>query len=99
MPNMLNGVAGSSHSCNRSAALRPIARNWQAAREILAGLMLKDRVDLPETAGEYNCSDAAPGVDHDLVERIRRSIAARDYLTPEKIDVTVDCIYRELFGR
>lgn len=36
---------------------------------------------------------------HPLLERICHSIAAGDYLTSEKIDMTVDCIYRELFGR
>jgi hypothetical protein len=34
-----------------------------------------------------------------LVQRIRRGISAGNYLTPEKIDKVVGCVYRELFGR
>jgi hypothetical protein len=98
MPNMLDGAAGSSHICTRSAALRPLARKRRMAREVPAGLMPEDRIDLPEAA-EDNCCDDAPRVDRELVEGIRQSIEAGDYLTSEKIDVTVDCIYRELFGR
>ena len=98
MPNVLNGVATSNHICSCSAALCPLAREGRAAREVPAGLTSEDRVDLSEVAVEDNCSQDAPGFRRELVERIRRSIAAGDYLTSEKIDVTVGCICHELFG-
>ncbi len=98
MPNMLDGAAGSSHIGSRSAALRPLARERRAAREVPAGLMREDRVELSTAAGEANRCPDTPRIRDELVERIRRNIAAGDYLTSEKIDVTVDCIYQELFG-
>jgi len=52
----------------------------------------------PEAPGEgHHGQPAQP--DRLSVERIRASIAAGLYLTFRKIDVTVDCICRELFGR
>ena len=98
MPNMLDGAASSSHICSRSAALRPLAREQRVAREVPAGLMREDRVEWSTAAGEGNCCPDTLRIRHESVERIRRSIAAGDYLTPEKIDVTVDRICQELFG-
>ncbi len=96
MPTVLDEVAVSSHIGSRAAALRPLAREGRGAREVPAGLMAEDRVELSTAAGEGNRCPDTPRVRDELVERIRRSIAAGDYLTPDKIDVTVGCIYQEL---
>ena len=98
MPNVLDRVAGSSHRCGRSTVLRPLAREWRVTRERPAGLMHEDGVDLPKAAGEGNRCPETPWIGHKSLERIRRSVAAGDYLTPGKINVTVDCIYQELLG-
>jgi hypothetical protein len=79
-------------------ALRPVARDWRAAHQAPATPMPEGRVDLPKAVGEVHCGQDAPRIHHELVERIRQSIAAGDYLTSEKIDVTVDCICRELLS-
>jgi hypothetical protein len=98
MPTVFDGVAVSGHIGSRAAALRPLAREWQMAREVSAGLMREDRVELSTAAGEGNRCPDTPRIRDELVERIRRSIAAGDYLTSEKIDVTVTCIYQALLG-
>ncbi len=98
MPNTFDGIAGLDHLSNRSDALRPLTRERRVACEVPAGMMREDRVELSAAAGEGDrCADT-PRIRDELVERLRRSIAAGDYLTSEKIDVTVDCIYQELFG-
>lgn len=38
-------------------------------------------------------------VDPARIERLRTAVAHHQYLTPEKIDATVECLYAELFGR
>ena len=99
MANMLDGAASSIHICSRSAALRSLARKRRVAREVPAGLRREDRVEWSTAAGEGNRCPDTLRIRHELVERIRRSIAAGDYLTPEKIEVTVDRICQELSGR
>lgn len=99
MPNMLNGVTGSSHTCSHSTALRPLAGQQRVARAVPAEPMREDRLELSAVAGADNGVQAEAGVRRALVNRIRLSIKAGDYLTSEKIDVTVDCIHQDLLGR
>jgi anti-sigma28 factor (negative regulator of flagellin synthesis) len=59
----------------------------------------RDGVRLSEAVDESNHAQKARPNRHLLVERLRQSIAAGDYLTPVKIDGTVERLCRELFGR
>jgi hypothetical protein len=83
---------------SRSVAWRPVARDWRAAHQAPPTPLPEGRVDLPKAVGEDHCGQDAPQIRHELVECIRQSVATGDYLTSEKIDVTVDCICRELLS-
>jgi hypothetical protein len=96
MPNMLNGVTGSSLACSYSTALPPLA-GQPLAHAVPAEPMRADRVELSEVTGADDGLEAEAGV-RALVNRIRLSIKARDYLTSEKIGVAVDRIHQELLG-
>jgi hypothetical protein len=99
MLNMLDGVAGSSHISSRWAAVPPCARESRVVCKAAGDLIPEDRVEPSETAGEGNHGQDAQRIGHEPVERIRRSIAAGNYLTSEKIDATVERLYAELFGQ
>jgi hypothetical protein len=58
----------------------------------------QDSVKLPEAVGEGSQGQEARPIRRLLVERLRQSIAAGDYLTPEKMDATLERLYRELVG-
>jgi anti-sigma28 factor (negative regulator of flagellin synthesis) len=58
----------------------------------------RDSISLSEVVGESNHAQEARPNRHQLVERLRQSIAAGNYLTSEKIDGTVERLYRELLG-
>jgi len=55
-------------------------------------------ITLLEAVGEGNYGQEAPPNRRRLLERLRRSVAAGNYLTRVKIDGTVERLYRELFG-
>ena len=98
MPNMLDGVAGSSHICRHWAALHPFARESGVVCKAGGDLLPEDRGELSAAAGESNHGQDALRIRHELVERIRQSIAAGDYLTSEKIDAAVKGLHEELLG-
>lgn len=56
------------------------------------------RVWLLEAVGDGNHGQEARPIRYRLVERVRQSIAAGNYLTPVKIDATVERLCRELLG-
>jgi anti-sigma28 factor (negative regulator of flagellin synthesis) len=99
MASMFDGIIGSSQICSRWAALHPFAREARAMCKAAGDLIPEDRVELSEAAGEGNHGQDAQRIRHESVERIRRSIAAGDYLTSEKIDATVERLYEELLGQ
>ena len=99
MANMFDGITGSSPICSRWAALHRFARESQAVCKAAGHLIPEDRVELSEAAGEGNHGQDAQRISHESVERIRRSIAAGNYLTSEKIDATVERLYEELLGQ
>jgi hypothetical protein len=77
--------------------MMPIKRRSVLGRGEASARTPRHSIKLPEAPGEGH--QAQPTQPNRLsVERIRQSIAAEEYLTFRKIDVTVDCIYRELFG-
>ena len=76
-----------------SIALRSTEAHGDAGERIP-----RDSVRLSVAVGEGELGQEARPIRHLLVERLRRSIAAGDYLTSEKIDGTVKRLYRELVG-
>jgi hypothetical protein len=56
----------------------------------------QDCIRLSEDVDESNHGEETQPKRRLLVERIRQSIAAGTYLTPEKTDGTVERLYREL---
>jgi hypothetical protein len=98
MASVFDGDMRLSQIGRPSAASHPRARKSQAAREATGELTPEDRVELSEAAGKGDNGQVARRICHLLVERLRQSIAADEYLTPEKIDGTVERLYRELFG-
>ena len=99
MANMFDGIPGPSQICSRRAAWHPFARESRVVREAAADQIQDDRVELSEAAIEANHGRDAQRIRDESVERIRRSIAAGDYLTSEKIDATVERLYEVLSGQ
>jgi anti-sigma28 factor (negative regulator of flagellin synthesis) len=60
---------------------------------------VQDSVKLSETIGEGNHDQETRPISRQLVESLRQSIAAGNYLTSMKIDTTVERLYRELLGK
>jgi hypothetical protein len=55
-----------------------------------------DRVELSQTAASYDLRNAA--VLEQRISDIRAQIADDSYLTPEKLDVAIDGLLRDVFG-
>ncbi len=60
-----------------------------------AGVKPQDQVEISE-AGQRLSSLQQPEIRMDKVERIRQAIAQETYETPDKIDVVVDRLFKEL---
>jgi hypothetical protein len=58
----------------------------------------RDSIRLLQAVGEGNHGQEARPNRHLLLERLRQSVAAGNYLTSEKTDGTVEGLHRELFG-
>jgi len=98
MANMFDGDIRSSPIGRPSAVSHPRARRSQAEREAPDELTPQDRVELSEAAGEGHNGQEGRRICHLLMERLRQSFFFNDTLTPEKIDGTVERLYRELSG-
>jgi hypothetical protein len=98
MASVFDGDIRSSQLGCPSAASHPLARKSQAAQKARGELTRGDRVELSEAAGKGDNGQEGRRICHLMVERLRQSIADDDYLTPERIDGTVERLYRELFG-
>ena len=58
-----------------------------------------DVVELSEAAQQRIDAGSDKPIREQLVARIRAEIAAGTYLTPDKIEKTVERLHREIFGR
>ncbi|MBN2559459.1 MAG: hypothetical protein JXQ75_00825 [Phycisphaerae bacterium] len=75
-----------------------LERTSMEAREDTGERIPQDSVRMPQAVGNGNHGQEARPIRCRLVQRLRQSIAAGDYLTPVKIDATVERLYRKLFG-
>jgi anti-sigma28 factor (negative regulator of flagellin synthesis) len=68
------------------------------AREDMGERIPQGSVKLAKAVSVGNHGQEARPIRRLLVERLRQSIAAGTYLTPGKIDATVERLYRGLLG-
>jgi anti-sigma28 factor (negative regulator of flagellin synthesis) len=99
MAHMFDDVITLSQISSHSAALHPLARESHVARKAPGGPIPQDRLELSEAAGEGNRGQDAVQIRLELVERIRQSVAAGNYLTSDKIDAAVERLYQVLSGQ